>query len=305
MHDRDIRMTDSIAHAHLEYNLVRRFLLLRLVEDVDAPAGFVRSVRHIVPPATLMLIRELLDSSDIIFAKFDLLEVLCNPGGGNRLGDDRVTADLAPGQNDLSGCSALILGYGLDLRTCDEERDVKEVVAEGRVGGDVDVLLLGVGDELLARKDGVTLDLVNSRNEVGLLDQSFEVLVCEVRYTDRADLALRELVDSLPCLSVGDRVVNVYLIRVCCGREQIRVRVLSRAKVDRPVDEIEIKVVKLKLRKSVVESSFDMLWVVLGVPELRCNEDILTLEAGNVLEGTLDAFSDLLLILVADWCENC
>lgn len=44
----------------------------------------------------------------------------------------------------------------------------------------MDVLLLGVGDELFARKNGVTLDLVNSRDEVRLLDQSFEVLVCEV-----------------------------------------------------------------------------------------------------------------------------
>lgn len=44
----------------------------------------------------------------------------------------------------------------------------------------MDVLLLGVGDELLARKNGVTLDLVNSRNEVSLLNQSFEVLVCKV-----------------------------------------------------------------------------------------------------------------------------
>lgn len=82
-------------------------------------------------------------------------------------------------------------------------------------------------------------------------------------------------------------------------------RVLSRAKVDRPVDEIEIEIIELKLGKSIVESSFDVLRVVLGVPELRCYEDVLTLEAGNVLEGTLDAFSNLLLILVADWCENC
>lgn len=81
-----------------------------------------------------------------------------------------MTADLAPGKDDLSRCSSLLLGDGLDLGTCDEERDVEEVVAEGGVGGDVDVLLLGVGDELLAWKDGVTLDLVDSRDEIGLLN---------------------------------------------------------------------------------------------------------------------------------------
>jgi hypothetical protein len=82
------------------------------------------------------------------------------------------------------------------------------------------------------------------------------------------------------------------------------VRVLSRAKVDRPMDEIEIEIVKLELSKSIIESSFDMLRVVLGVPELRCDKNILTLEAGNVLEGTFDTFGYLFLILVADWCEN-
>lgn len=131
MHDCDKCITDSIAHAHLEYNLVRRLLLLRLVEDVDAPARLVGGVRHVVPSPTLMLIRELLDSGDIFFAEFDFLEVLCNPGRCDRLGDDRVTADLTPGQNDLSWCSALLFGDSLDLGTCDEERDVEEVVAEG------------------------------------------------------------------------------------------------------------------------------------------------------------------------------
>lgn len=82
-------------------------------------------------------------------------------------------------------------------------------------------------------------------------------------------------------------------------------RVLSRAEVDWPVDEIEIKVVELELGKGVIKSSLNMLRVMLSVPELGCDEDVLTLEAGNVLEGTLDALSDLLLVLVADWRENC
>lgn len=48
-----------------------------------------------------------------------------------------------------------------------------------------------------------------------------------------------------------------------------------------------------------------MLRVVLCVPKLRCDKDVLTLEAGNVVEGTLNALRDLLLVLVTDWCENC
>lgn len=102
----------------------------------------------------------------------------------------------------------------------------------------MNVLLLSVGDELLARKNRVALNLVNSRNKAGLLDQSFEVLICEIRHTNGADLALRELVDGLPCLAVGNRVVNVHLICIRCGGEQIRVRILSRAEVDWPVNKI-------------------------------------------------------------------
>lgn len=82
-------------------------------------------------------------------------------------------------------------------------------------------------------------------------------------------------------------------------------RVLSRTEIDRPVDEVEIQVVKLKFGEGIVKGSFNMLRVMLGVPKLRCDENVLTLEAGDVLEGALDAFSDLLLVLVADWCENC
>ena len=82
-------------------------------------------------------------------------------------------------------------------------------------------------------------------------------------------------------------------------------RVLSWAKVDGPVDEVEVEVVKLELGEGIIESSLDVLRVVLGVPELGCDEDILTFEARNILEGTLDALSNFLLVLVADWCEKC
>jgi hypothetical protein len=81
-----------------------------------------------------------------------------------------VISNLRPSKDNLSGSAALLLGDGLDLWTRDEQRDVEEVVAEGGVGGDVDVLLLGVGDELLAGEDGVALDLVDGGDKVRLLD---------------------------------------------------------------------------------------------------------------------------------------
>lgn len=91
-------------------------------------------------------------------------------------------------------------------------------------------------------------------------------MVCEVGDTDGAGLALGKLVDSLPCLAVRHRVVNVDLVGVGGSREKVRVRVLSGAEVDRPVNEVEVKVVKLELGECVIKSSLDVLRVVLGVP---------------------------------------
>lgn len=187
-----------------------------------------------------MLVREFLDRLDIFIVELNLLEVLRDTGSRYRLGDDGVATDLAPGQDDLSGSSPLLLSDGLDLWSCDEKRDVEEVVAKGRVGGDVNVLLLGVGDELVAGEDRVALDLVNSRNNAGLVDELLEGLRSEVGYTSGASLALRECVYSLPCLAVGNGVVDIDLVGIGGGREKIRVRVLTRTEVYGPVNEVEV-----------------------------------------------------------------
>jgi len=82
------------------------------------------------------------------------------------------------------------------------------------------------------------------------------------------------------------------------------VRVLSWSEVDGPVDKVEVEILELKLGKGIIEGSLDGGRVVLRVPELGCDEDVLTLEAWDVLEGTLDAVRDLLLVLVANWWKN-
>jgi hypothetical protein len=77
------------------------------------------------------------------------------------------------------------------------------------------------------------------------------------------------------------------------------VRVLSRSKVDRPVDEIQVEVLKLKFGESIVEGCLYSRRVMLRVPELSCDEDILTLEPWDVLERTLDALRNFSLVLIA------
>ena len=205
--------------SHLDDALVGGLLLLRLVEDVDAPARLVRGVRNIVPPAALVLVGEFLDRLDVFLIKLDLLEVLGNTGRRHRLGNDGVTANLAPSQNDLSRGGALLLSDGLDLRTCDQQGNVEEVVAKGRVGGDVDVLLLGVGDEFITREDRVAFDLVHSWDDAGLVDKLFEGLCGEVGNTSRAGFALGQCMYCLPCLTVGNGVVDVDLVGVRGSRE--------------------------------------------------------------------------------------
>jgi hypothetical protein len=283
----------------LDENLVGRLLLLRLIEDVNAPSWLVGRERNIISPPPLMLIRELLNRRNVFLRQLNLLEVLRNPRWRNRLGNDGMATDLAPSQDDLCRCSALLLSDSLDFGTRDEQRNVEEVVAKRGVGGDVDVLLLGILNQLLAGQDGVALNLVDRRHKIGLLDQSFQSLVGEVGHTDRADLTLRQLVHGLPCLTVRDRVVNIDLVGIRRGREKVRMWVLAWTKVDRPVNEVEIKVVKLKLSKRVIKGGLNGGRIMLGIPELRGDEDVLTLQTGNVFEGTFDAFGDLFLVLVA------
>lgn len=59
-----------------------------------------------------------------------------------------------------------------------------------------------------------------------------------------------------------------------------------------------VKVVELKLLEGLVESSLDVLGLVVVVPQLGSDPDVLTLEAGDLGEGLLDTLGDLGLVLV-------
>jgi hypothetical protein len=169
-----------------------RILLLGLVEDVDGPSGLVRDVRNVEP--TRLLLANLLNLHEVLFRELDLLEVLLNARRGDRLGDDAVSADLCPGENDLCGGSAVGLGDGLDGVVLDEQGNVEHVVAEclivlaclcgfvwllaaHRVLGDVNVLLLAVCDELGLEEAWVALNLVGSGSDTGTVDECLEVLL--------------------------------------------------------------------------------------------------------------------------------
>lgn len=99
-------------------NLVRRLLLLGLIEDVDGPTGLVGNVGNV--EATGLLLANFLDLLKVFFGELNLLEVLLDARCGDRLGDDAVSAHLRPGKDDLCGSGAVGLGDFLDGVVLDE-----------------------------------------------------------------------------------------------------------------------------------------------------------------------------------------
>lgn len=92
-----------------------------------------------------------------------------------------MPAKLAPRQNHLRRRHGLslrggqALGDGFDFGSVDQKGDVEQVVPEGGVRGDEDVLGGGVLDELGLREAGVALDLVDGGDDAGVFDDGFEL----------------------------------------------------------------------------------------------------------------------------------
>lgn len=64
------------------------------------------------------------------------------------------------------------------------------------------------------------------------------------------------------------------------------------------VHKVEVKILETKLLQAVVKSSLNMLRTVLRVPELGCEEKVLTLEAWDLRETLLKGSGDFLLVAV-------
>lgn len=135
----------------------------------------------------------------------------------------------------------------------------------------MDVLLGGVFDQVVALKDGVTLDLVGSRDNTGGVDDGLEVVNGVVGDTDSAGLGLGELGHGLPGVDDGDVVHNEDII-LALQREEV----VAGLEGDGPVDEVKVEVFELKLGETLIKGLLDNSGVVLGVPELGGLESVNT-----------------------------
>ena len=267
-------------------------LLLRLVEDVDGPPGLVGNVWDV--EAARLVLANLLNLLEVLLGKLDLLEVVTDTAGGDGLGNDGVTANLGPGKDDLSRGSTDAVGDLLDGLVGNEQGLTDHVVAEGRVLSDVNTLLTHPLDEVGLEEARVALDLVGSGGDTSSVDQSLEVLLGVVGDTDSAGLLLVELGHGLPCVDNRDRVKHLDVIAL--EREEVLVNILLLVESNGEVDKVQVEVVEAELSEAVVESRGNIVGLVLRVPELGCDEEVLTLDA--LAESLLEGLSNLLLVAV-------
>jgi hypothetical protein len=173
-----------------------------------------------------------------------------------------------------------------------------------RVCSDVNVLLCAELNKLWLEKAGMALNLVGGGGDTGTVDERLEVLLGVVGNTNCPCLLLVELSHSLPCLDNRDAIIHLHVLVGVAGtlikREELVVGVLGLIESDGEMNKIKVKVVEAELRKAVIQRTSDVFWAVLRVPELRSDENILTLQVGDLsTESLLERLSNLLLVSVA------
>lgn len=103
---------------------------------------------------------------------------------------------------------------------------------------------------------------------------------------------------TLPGVDNGDTVVDDHVTTLDGAALDQREVGLALLESNGPVDQVEVQVAQLELSKAGIQGSLDDLRAVLAVPQLGGDEEVLTLEAGNILVGALDAVRNLTLVLV-------
>lgn len=118
----------------------------------------------------------------------------------------------------------------------------------------------------------------------------------EVRQSNRLDESLiDQSFKSLPRVDIVN-IREQRLLLIVLWEENFT---LTRCRVlvsHRPMDQVQIQVVRLQSFQTLLHGCFDRSWLVECIPEFRCNEEISTLDRAII---DLGAYSIAYFILVA------
>lgn len=268
------------AQTFIFYNLV---LPVRELE-VNTPASLTNT------PETV-LGRELVKSVKVFLVKVNPLSIGSNSSRGDRLGEDNTALVNVPGNENSGRGGIVLLGDSNNLFLVHKG---SASGTEGRVGLDNNALLLTVSDELSTGKQGVDLNLVDSRNNLNArakeIGQGYERVV-----GDTNSLGLASLVNGLKLLPGLLKVkvgVNVHLALGILGEKIVGA---LRVEANGPMGKKEVDIVKTKQLEGLVQRLFNA--VVVRREGLCCDKDVLS---GNLarLDGISNTLTNFLLVLV-------
>lgn len=156
-----------------------------------------------VDEAEVTTLGDLVDGLEVLVGQLDALEVGLDTGGVGALGEHHVAATQTPGNEHLGQGVAALLGDLVEgLVLADPLAGGGHLVlgAQGRVGLGEDVVLEAELDQLVVGQEGVDLNLVDMRLDLGELEQLLETRDGPVGNTDGLGLAVPvDLLHGAPC----------------------------------------------------------------------------------------------------------
>jgi len=238
----------------------------------------------------------------------DTVEVLLHVLGGGALGDDSKTLLSGPSEKNLGGGLVVLAAEaGEDLVLHERRGRLGDVHVEldeaGRtergVGSQSNTLSLGEADELSLLVVGVKLDLEGGRADLGVLEQVVDSLSLEVGDTNGlGETLLNEVLHTLPGLLVGGLApADLGAGIIVVPARGVADRGVDVLEGDGEVDEEEIEVVDLPVGELLAGDGLDVLLVVVCLPELGDDEEVLSLHDA-LLDGTGNTLTTGLLVAV-------
>lgn len=194
------------------------------------------------------------------------------------LGDDHNLALNRPAEKDLGSRLAVLLGdlgdnfvlqQGLGVLTGAGHLNVGGRT-EGRVGHDLDTLLLDPVDQAGLLEVRVQFDLEDGRLDLAVAEHVQDGLDVEVGDTNVAGLAVfNDLLEFAPAVLDGGAFIGELVL---AGLDPAGGRVgFSDGSVltgDREVDQVQVDVVETQVLELLVKGRADVILVVVGVPQL-------------------------------------